>query len=308
MNHRFSTKDNPRIILTDSGLGGLSVLAILESRIRKTKCFEEAELIFFNAQPVEHKGYNNIKSWKDRVSLFDKALLAMVALDPDLIVIACNTLSVLYNETVFAAKNKTEVIGIVEAGVQKLSDALQRNSNSVGIVLGTETTIQSGAHKRLLMKRGIAAHRIVEQACPNLQIEIEKDNKSEAVQNMILKYCHEAAKLTDVDAGQIFAALCCTHFDYSIELFREKLNQVFQKPVHIINPNEEIAETILSQIKRTCSTNKLNIEVISQIPIDNDTIMLISNLLKPVSEATANSLINYREQKNLFDCNGFTFE
>ena len=51
-----------KIVITDSGLGGLSVLGELERRIKENPIFENAELIFFNALFSPDYGYNSMKS------------------------------------------------------------------------------------------------------------------------------------------------------------------------------------------------------------------------------------------------------
>ena len=45
--------ENVRIVVTDSGLGGISVLAELEHRLREAKIYKKAELIFFNSISIK---------------------------------------------------------------------------------------------------------------------------------------------------------------------------------------------------------------------------------------------------------------
>ena len=96
----FFKKEKVTILVTDSGLGGLSVAAHLEANFKKWHPFKEVKIMFVNALPSETYFYNQMKNTAEKVRVFNQALFGMTEkLSPDLIFIACNTLSVLYNQT-----------------------------------------------------------------------------------------------------------------------------------------------------------------------------------------------------------------
>src|SRR5512136_624733 len=91
-----------RIVITDSGLGGLSICTDLERRLRASQAGRKIDLIYVNAWPDAGYGYNDLPNPAARAAVLDKALAAMMGFRPGLILIACNTLSVLYELTAFA--------------------------------------------------------------------------------------------------------------------------------------------------------------------------------------------------------------
>ncbi len=66
------------------------------------------------------RGYNHFETLERRVRVFDNALRAMDRFDPDQILIACNTLSVIYSHTPFARETNKKVREIVSHGVEML--------------------------------------------------------------------------------------------------------------------------------------------------------------------------------------------
>ena len=58
-----------QIVITDSGLGGLSVVAELEKRLRKYPIFKNVELMFFNSLYSSEYGYNSLKDFTDKVEI-----------------------------------------------------------------------------------------------------------------------------------------------------------------------------------------------------------------------------------------------
>ena len=99
-----------RIVVTDSGLGGISVLGELESKLKTARIFNNVELIFFNALYSKDLGYNEIESNREKANIFNNALFSMQDnYHPDIILIACNTLSVIYPITQFSNESKIRV-------------------------------------------------------------------------------------------------------------------------------------------------------------------------------------------------------
>ena len=119
--------EGPHVLLADSGLGGLAVCAALE---RSLRAFSDCSLrlTYFNAAPDAQQGYNDQPDTPARAALLDRALSAMEALQPDRIVLACNTLSVLYEHTAHARRGAGRatgiVTGILEAGLRLFAGAL----------------------------------------------------------------------------------------------------------------------------------------------------------------------------------------
>jgi hypothetical protein len=94
----LTNKKEITILVTDSGLGGLSVAADVAARLPESGVFEKARIVFYNAL-FHNSGYNNLKTDAEKVRIFNAVLKAMNRrYHPDLL-IACNTLSVVYEKT-----------------------------------------------------------------------------------------------------------------------------------------------------------------------------------------------------------------
>ncbi|MBK8945173.1 MAG: aspartate/glutamate racemase family protein [Ignavibacteriae bacterium] len=177
-------KQNLRIIITDSGLGGLSVHALIDKKLRINND-KQIELIYFNSFAGGNLGYNSLKNTNDKLLIFESALKGMMKLNPDIIIIACNTLSVLFNQTKMFKEIEIPVIGIVESGIEMVLEKINAVSDYNIIIVGTETTISSNQHKTKLVQHGINENKIVNQVCENLESEIQINPNSKIVEKLI---------------------------------------------------------------------------------------------------------------------------
>ena len=130
----------------------------------------------------------------ERIRVFDRALGAMLRFQPDLILIACNTLSALYAHTPFSKQAPVPVVGIIDFGVDLMHAYLSARGDSRVIILGTPTTIEADTHRTRLVERGIDAERIVCQPCDRLAGEIEKDPEGATVRAMVESCIRQAAE------------------------------------------------------------------------------------------------------------------
>jgi glutamate racemase len=299
---RLVENDSITVLVTDSGLGGLSVCADIEARARRSGLYRQIRIIFANALPESNRGYNKMKTTAEKVKVFDDALEGMTrCCSPDVILVACNTLSVLIPQTRFVAADPLPVVGIVEAGVDMLYERLSAEPNSTAIIFGTETTIGAGTHRSLLMERGIDSVRLVSQACPNLAGEIEADAKSDVVESAVDLFVSEAlSRVTRAD-DMILAGLCCTHYGYVGSQFAEALkNQGVRRSV-VVDPNARMSDALFPQGKlRRTDSPAIRVEVISRAVISPGEIASIGSLVETVSPATAEALKVYTLKRDLF--------
>lgn len=145
-----------RVIITDSGLGGLSIAA---HWIKKLVSGQKGtvDLKYINAIPGQHRGYNSMSSRQEKLSTFDRFLTTVSArYQPDYIYVACNSLAVLLPETDFAGSSSIKTDGIVATGFELLIEAYRLHPDRAIILLATETTISEGTYqKRLFENRGL---------------------------------------------------------------------------------------------------------------------------------------------------------
>jgi glutamate racemase len=297
----FFKKKRVTILVTDSGLGGISICAEIAAELMQRHIFETVSLIYFNAWPEQNRGYNRLRDTSERIRVFDSALEGMMQFKPDFIMIACNTLSVLYRHTRFSRKADIPVIDIVGFGVDMMSRVLKASTKDRTVILGTVTTIDSHVHRDRLLQRGIQPDQIISQPCDQLATEIEKGPRSNRVSTMIETFMQQAARNIDPDSGNLYAALCCTHFGYCQELIRSALACFTGKPVTILNPNHQMAAYLTANCRNfRFSDTAMEIRVVSKIIWEEEKIRPISGLIRPMSAQTADALINYAQIPNLF--------
>jgi len=299
----FFPKKNVTILVTDSGLGGLSVAADVAKRLPQSGIFEHARIVFFNALFHNRSGYNSLTDENEKIRIFNIALEAMAEkYHPDLLLIACNTLSVFYDKTPFSQKASFPVIGIVETGVDLIQEKLEQHPAASVMIFATKTTIESNSHKNRLIERGYAAERIIGQACHLLAGRIEKDYQSEETIDLIRQCVVQAIDQLPKLDSPIFASLNCTHYGYSIQQFKNVFAEFGYPEIEIIDPNPMMAEFLFqSPYIRRYPETKVTSEVVSRVRISKDKITSLGNLLELTSAQTAAALREYEFNPELFN-------
>ncbi len=291
-------KKKIRIAITDSGLGGLSVMEDIADRIVESGYYKDAELIFVNALFDAASGYNALQSREEKIRIFGSVLAGIEKrFSPDIIVVACNTLSVLIDDTGFTENSGVPVAGIVEPGVDMVFDALSADKSAIAVILGTETTIEESTHRKLLLERGIEGERILTQACPQLQAFIESNPEGEDTGMLISFYVNEALASSPSDSGKVYLSLNCSHFGYSMRLWEEALSDAAVLPGGVLDPNGRMADRIIRNGRGKENTG-IRYSVISRVPLDNtESLVRIFNERSP---GIAEALSNYSLEPGLF--------
>src|SRR5210317_2602211 len=70
-------KESITIVITDSGLGGLSVVADAAEKFAANRNYETVELVFVNALFRDAGGYNSLQSRGEKLKVFNSALESM---------------------------------------------------------------------------------------------------------------------------------------------------------------------------------------------------------------------------------------
>jgi glutamate racemase len=308
------------ILVTDSGLGGMSVFAQIANylanrpvnHLGKKPPLQNVSMVYFNAWPEQNKGYNHFETMEQKAGVFNNALNAMEHFRPDIILIACNTLSVIYPFTRYSQTTGITVSGIVDHGVQLIYENLMADPASHVIIFGTPTTIAEKSHQHKLIKMGIDPDRITNQGCTNLAGKIERNPFGSDVSGMItanvstaaLKMCHSATK--------VFAALCCTHFGYCKNLFYDALSKHVKGEVIILDPNERMAAQVMNDqtmgypvMENPGETNAfppdIDMHIVSRVFWEPERIDAYIRLLKNISPETVQALAGYEWNPDLFE-------
>jgi glutamate racemase len=287
------------LVVTDSGLGGLSICAALERRLRE-EGGRTVRLTYVNAWPFEGRGYNDLPDVAARAEVFGRALDAMAAWSPDRVLIACNTLSIIYRHTAFARSARVPVGGIINAGVDLFAETMAEEPSAGLILLGTKTTIESGVHRDALEARGVDPHRMRAVHCHGLAGAIERNPGSDAVRDLIAG-C--AARVREADPGGVplFAGLCCTHYGYVSDRLLAALGAALGRPVQALNPNARmVSDIVLPPAPPSGGPPDVSVEVISKVTLDDVARRAIAGLVEPISPATAQALLSYSLVPDLF--------
>lgn len=290
------------ILITDSGVGGLSVVAYAERHIRVHGAREPVSLTFANAAPANDYGYNSMPTREEKLATFDRFLRNVTErFAPDMIYVACNTLSVLLPDTPFLGESPIPIEGIVETGVKLLMAELEDDPRLTAIIFGTKTTVDAGTYPRMLNERGIDASRIVSQACPGLADTISEDREGSRSAAEIRRWVAEALKNVS-GSPPVVALLACTHYGYRKDLF----DAAFAGqgiPARVINPNEQGAVDLIrtqDHADGEAAAREAEVRFVTRYAIPDSTIEALSFFLNDISPPTVEALRNYAHEPDLF--------
>lgn len=314
------------ILITDSGVGGLSVVAYAERFVRTQGFTEPVKLTFANAAPENDYGYNSMPSREAKLQTFDRFLTNVAQrFAPDSIYVACNTLSVLLPDTPYFAKAPIPVKGIVETGAELLLRELEADPRSVAMIFGAPTTIDAGTYPRILRERGVEPSRIISQACPGLADAISEDREGTRTASEIRRWVGAAIeKLEQTDAPGI-AYLACTHYGYRQDLFSAAFDAAGIR-AKVVDPNERavddlfggpspegegaerseagegfVAESRLEILGHTGSaTREIEVEFVTRYIIPDATVETLTFYLSDISPRTVAAMQNFVHLPDLF--------
>ncbi|HEY1606251.1 MAG TPA: glutamate racemase [Allosphingosinicella sp.] len=216
------TKPRPLLVF-DSGVGGLSVLAAIRGRL------PGAPLVYV----ADSAGYPYGTSKTAEIEARVPALLGRLAerFDPELIVIACNTASTIALDAVRAALD-LPIVGTVPA----IKPAAALSKSRVIGVLGTDATVRQPYVDRLAALFA-ADCTIVRHGSAELVDLAEAKLRGKAADpeayRTILDALHAHPEGSRIDT----IVLACTHFP----LVEEELRAASSKPVAFVDGSEGIA-------------------------------------------------------------------
>lgn len=289
-----------KIVITDSGLGGLSVVAELEKRLKENTICKNVDLIFFNSLYSSAYGYNSMTDLTEQAKVFNNALNSIEEkYNPDLILIACNTLSVVFPYTEFAENSKTKIKGILDSGITLFKNSIQ-NCDAKIILFGTPTTISSNVHKDELIKVGVDETQIVNQACRDLETKIQNNPNSDETSKSIAEFVQQATESIGTISKKTYAGFCCTHYGYSEGIFFAELSKQLNSEIEILNPNNKMVDFLFTDSKKLNNYSNVTVKVVSQVELKKNEIKSLSDILVNDSPKTATAIGNYEYIQNLF--------
>ena len=292
-----------KVCIVDSGLGGLSVCAFLENTLRQAH-WDSVAIHCINAVPQADLGYNQMSSRTQKIETFNRVLNAIQnRSQPDLIFVACHTLSALLQETPFCQNPLAPTTeGMIQLGVSLIFDPLSQQEKAGVLIFATETTFAEAVYPKALQRLGIAPFRIISQDFPGVATLISSDAQGEQVDRAIQRHVQNALAQTPAALEPLYAYLGCTHYGYRQAFFQKALEAARQR-VFILNPNQGAAQKIFSQIKEHPAPSHafpLSIEFLSRYPLPRTEIQTVAHFLAQQSRPTAHALQNHTPIAQLF--------
>lgn len=291
------------IAVTDSGIGGLAVAAELMEQLKyPSACLlnkqespkPDVRVVFYNALFDNASGYNRLPRHEDKVQMFDAALEGLNRdVQPDILLIACNTLSVIYPETQFSQQVTYPVKGILDAGIALIQNVLESDSAAKVIIFGTKLTVETNYFPNKLAAAGIARERVVQQACPELVGSIERGWNSDETRQRIEDYVQQALAQLNDSISPIIISYNCTHFPYAQALWEAAFAKHQRKPQMYLDPGKAMLDVQESFPGLLTSSTRVSAEVISMVEFSDETIQQFQPLLETTSPEIAEALKNY---------------
>jgi glutamate racemase len=287
------------ILITDSGVGGLSVVAYAERFVRTHGLTQPVRFTFANAAPANDYGYNSMPTREEKLATFDRFLRNVTErFAPDSVYVACNTLSVLLPDTPFFMNAPIPVNGIVETAASLMLRALEADPRSVAMIFGTQTTIDAGTYPRLLIERGVEPSRIVSQACPGLADTISEDREGTKTRAEIRGWVGAALDKLQHTRAPIVACLACTHYGYRKDLFAAAFEEAGIGAT-VINPNESSVDDLFGQHSEGPQRD-VEVRFVTRYAIPDATVDALSYFLDPISPRTVAAMQNFEHLPDLF--------
>jgi len=279
-----------RIGITDSGVGGLSVCAEVEARLRQSPVREDIEIFYLNAAIEDDYSYNSMPDRRTKLQAFDRFLFSVrEKYKPDLLFIACNTLSVLYQDSYFDHHRHTPIEGIVESGTREMLTAFTQDNNVSFIVFATPTTIEEGVYGKALREHDVPASQVIEQACPGLPDAISNDGSGLLASQLLRKFVPAALGQFDNTPSNVVAYLGCTHYGYQAGQFEKALQALVPK-TRVLNPNRGAVDTIFSRFKTEPGHGNVTVEFITRYAIPDVVIKSLSIYIGELAPKTLSAL------------------
>ncbi len=220
--------DNRPIGVFDSGIGGLTVVKELMASL------PGESIVYFGDTariPYGTKSAHTIRRFALENSIF------LLEHQVKMIVVACNTASATSLPFLQRVLN-VPVIGVIEPGAEA---AIQHTRNNRIGIIGTTTTVRSGAYHQAIQKRNSSIH-ITEQPCPLFVPLIEEGWLEDDVTHLVAQRYFQSLLANRVDT----VILGCTHYPLLKPVFRSILG----KNVALIDSGKETARVVARQLAK----------------------------------------------------------
>lgn len=216
------------VALFDSGVGGLTVLRVLKDRFPR-----KAFLYLGDTARVPYGSKS-----RETVERYTREALNFLLQFPlKAVVVACNTASALALPALLREYPGLPLYGVIMPAVRA---ALRATKTGEIAVLGTESTIRSGAYERALsaQAKGLKIHSL---PCPLFVPLVEEGLVKGRVAEVVIDHYLKELRNLSVDT----VILGCTHYP----LLRQALEEYLGEGVRIVDSAQPLAEEISPHVE-----------------------------------------------------------
>ena len=269
----------------------MAVMAAFMQKIRSKGIGVDA--IFFNAQYARDLGYKRLTQ-KGQIRIFDSVLQRIEALyKPDIIAIACNTLSVVYQKTDYKKNAKTIVLDIINTGKKLITES--RVSHIIEIAM--PTTVASGIYKNPMKKHiGIASDTQLPDAIEN--------NYTEPIDRYLDRIFKKVPRTIINKKQPVALFLGCTHFPLIADLFLTKAKRHGIQVQELLNPNTAFSLAVFNKVMeqgaQNLSNQPISVAVVSRMRFQDAEVNNMANLIETYDRESAQALRDYQWSETLF--------
>lgn len=100
----------------------------------------------------------------------------------------------------------------------------------------------------------------------------------------------------------LYVSLNCTHYGYSLDLWKQAFKDQGLKPRVFLNPNSKMIDFLFERQRQNRFPDiETSVSVVSMVEISQEKIDSIGGWLEKISPQTAEALIRYDLRANLFE-------
>ena len=267
----------------------------------------EMKMVYLNAVPHDHYGYNDMASAEERVQVFNGLLeKAEDRLQPEKIFVACGSLSALLDEVPYVEKHRQKVQGIGWIGRQLLTEAIQEKPDVPVFVFATPVTVSEGLYSATFLS-GIQRPEVyIEQPCPGLANQISSKLEERTIFAEIMECCQKALESAESNFRfnphqHPIVFLGCTHYSFRADLFVEAFSDLGFPKITLLDPVPASAMSLAQDQFFFEGIGRIRIEFISPYRLPDVEQKTIATLLDQISPITAEAFRNGRVMPELAD-------
>jgi glutamate racemase len=231
-----TSSDERPIGIFDSGVGGLTVAKAVKEKLPNESIIYYGDTVHM---PYGDKSKDVIVEYSRKISEF------LFEQDCKAIVIACNTASSnAYDELSQEIGTKSILVDVINPTVEYIADKVEYKK---GCVIGTKSTIESGAYEYKIQKR-ITNASLISLATPLLAPMVEEGFVSDKISDLVISSYLSDRKLEGIE----YLILGCTHYP----LIKEQIEKFFDHNVEVYNSSVILVDYLYDILSKKGLLNK----------------------------------------------------